>query len=380
MRSLLAKWVLALVGGCLASGAVAQQETAELLQFGDYQVRPIGPAERVSVEDVNGQQELVLSRGSAMLDGTSFAEGVIEFDVAFEDKRGFGGLMWHASDDGDAEYFYIRQHKSGLPDAGQYTPMRGGLTSWQIFSDANAIAPFAFTHDGWNRIKFVIADDKADIYFNGSAQPVLHVPDLATDRGQGGVGFRTSGPNGRLRISNLTIRDLAPDEGIVGSRESVEPVPNNVIERWQVSDRFAESRIENVLSLPDDIERSALVATVQVEPTGVADLGRLGAPEDGADTVLVSTQIASNEARSVRFRFGYSDRVRLFLNGKLVFDGAAGFRSRDFFFLGTVGFKDAVALDLREGENTLAAAVSETFGGWAFAGAIENDEGLTIRP
>ncbi len=379
MLRIMSKFVGALAAIGAASVAQAQEAEPALLQFDQYQVRPTSP-QGVTVDEVRGQQELVLSRASAMLEGIAFSEGVIEFDVAFENKRGFGGLMWHASDTGDAEYFYMRQHKSGLPDAGQYTPMRGGLTSWQIFSDANAIAPFPYTYDGWNRIKFVIADDKADIYLNGSPEPILHVPDLATDRGSGGIGFRTSGPNGKIRIANLTIRGLAAGEGIVGRPKQVASPPPGVIPTWRVSEPFAESRIENVLSLPGDLEMLSAERLVQAEPTGIADIGRLVQPDEGADTVLVSTRIDSNAARQVRLRFGYSDRLRLFLNGRLVFDGAAGFRSRDFFFLGTVGFKDVVVLDLREGPNVLTAAVSETFGGWGFAAAIENDDGLAIRP
>ncbi len=378
------KRIAALLGAMVATsgmgGAQAQESADELRSFDEYQVRPIGPADGIEVAEREGRQELIVSRSAALLEGVEFAEGVIEFDVAFENKRGFGGLMWHANDSGDAEYFYIRQHKSGLPDAGQYTPMRRGLTSWQIFSDRNAIAPFAYTYDGWNRIKFVIANDKADIYLNGGVEPILHVPDLATDRGNGGIGFRTSGPNGRIRIADLSIRPLRSGEGIVGSPKQVESPPSGVIRSWRVSSAFAEARVEDMLSLPADIAGLGNASTIQVEPSGIADLGRIGRPQDEADTVLVSTRIASDSAKAVRLQFGYSDRVKLFLNGDLVFDGDAGFRSRDFFSLGTVGFKDSVVLNLQEGENELAAAVSETFGGWAFAGAIENDAGLTIRP
>ncbi len=380
MRTIFAMCVGAALALGSAGGVQAQDEAAAPLSFDSYQVRPIGPADGVEVAEVRGRQELILSRSAAMLEGVEFGEGVIEFNVAFEDKRGFGGLMWHATDEGDAEYFYIRQHKSGLPDAGQYTPMRGGLTSWQIFSDGNSIAPFAYTYDGWNRIKFVIADDKADVYLNGSVTPIMHVPDLATDRGGGGIGFRTSGPNGRIRIADLSIRPLAPGEGITGTPASVPSRPDGTIPNWSVSQPFAESGVANVLTLPREIAQLETVSTLSVEANGVVDLGRVVQPEDDADTVLVSTRIDAATTKSVRLRFGYSDRVRLFLNGELVFEGVAGFRSRDFFFLGIVGFNDAVTLNLNEGENVLTAAVSETFGGWGFAGAIEDDEGLTIRP
>ena len=360
--------------------AQAQDETPEPVQFGGFQLRALFAPERVEVADVDGQQELVLTRTSVIMEGVEFAEGVIEFDMAFEDKFGFGGLFWHSSEDGtDSEYFYIRQHKSGLPDAGQYTPVRDGLTSWQIYTDRNAIAPFAHTHEGWNRIKFVIADDKADIYYNGSARPILHVPDLVADRGNGAVGLRTTGADGKIRFTNLVVRPLAEGEGIVGTPAAEGRVaPEGTITRWAVSAHFPEAQVDGALQLPQELAALPTKAVLDTESFGIVDLSRGGLQEQEEDTALVSTRIVAERAKRVRLQFGYSDRVRMFLNGDLIFDGNAGWRTRDRFYLGTIGFQDAVTLDLREGENTLIAAVSETFGGWGFAGAIADRDGLEI--
>lgn len=363
------------------------QSTEQSVQWGGYSVifednparlasgRPGG----VSVRTLNGAEVLTVTRTTAMLEGIDFSEGVIEFDLALDDKRGFAGLLWHANGL-DAEYFYLRQHKSGLPDAGQYTPIRHGLTSWQIYSDRNGIAPFAFTHEGWNRFKMVVKGDTADIYLNGSQRPLLQIPDLAADQGSGGIGFRAAGPNGEIRIANLNVRPLAEGEQIVGAPAEDRAAPEGTITRWLVSERFAEADVAGQFELPDGLGSLQQLSTIEVEPFGIADISRLAGPYDGADTVLVSSKITAENAKRVRLQFGYSDRVRLFLNGELIFDGSAGFRARDFFFLGTVGFEDAVVLNLREGQNTLTAAVSESFGGWAFAGAIADREGLVIEP
>lgn len=382
MRTWIKRWIglAALLGA--ASSVAAQDDAPEALTFAGYEVRQLGDRGTVEVATQAGREELVLTRASVLLEGLEFSEGVIEFDLAFKDERGFGGLIWHTDAAGaNGEYFYIRQHKSGLPDAGQYTPFRGGLTSWQIYTDRNALAEFAHAHEGWNRIKFVIEGDRADIYYNGSSTPILHVPDLASDRGSGFVGFRTSGPNGQIRFANLTVRPLAPGEGIVGtSATDTRTAPNGTITRWAVSEHFAEDRIAGQLALPADLTALPARATLETESFGIVDLSRSGTGGPDDDTALVSTRITADRARRVRLAFGYSDRVRLFLNGELVFDGSAGWRSRDYFFLGTIGFNDAVVLNLREGENVLTAAVSETFGGWGFAAAIADGEGLAISP
>lgn len=362
------------------SPLAAQDSADEPLTWQGYTLEPMGPSDRINVTQEDGREVLTVARTGVMLGGVEFGEGVIEFDVRLDNRRGFGGLVWHASDDGRMEYFYLRQHKSGQPDAGQYAPIRGGLTSWQLYTDRNGIAPFAFTHEGWNRFRMVIVGDAAEIFFNGATTPMLHIADLAADTGTGGIGFRSSGPFGEFQFANLVMRPLAPGEGLVGSPAEVPARPPGLIGSWSVSQAFDEGVIAGQMQLPADLAGLDTLGTVAVEPFGIADLSRVVAPGEGSDTVLVSTTITADRAKRVRLAFGYSDRVRLFLNGELVFDGVAGFRARDYFFLGTIGFSDAVVLDLDAGENTLTAAVSETFGGWGFAGAIAEREGLRISP
>ncbi|WP_299194796.1 hypothetical protein [uncultured Erythrobacter sp.] len=374
--------LLAVLAASFPAASMAQDEaeaSAETLTWSGYELAVFGPADRVAVSEEAGREVLSVTRTNVILAGSQFSEGVIEFDIALDSARGFGGILWHASET-HSEYFYLRKHKSGLPDAGQYTPIRNGITSWQIYTDRNGIAPFAFTEEGWNRFKLVVEGDRADIYFNGSPEPVMHIPDLAADQGSGAIGFQASGPNGVIRVSNFSMRPLSAGEGVVGTRAADRTAPDGVIERWSVSQRFAESVVEGALSMPAELGLLDTLGTLAVEPYGIADISRLTGPEENLDSVLVSTRITSDSARKVRLNFGYSDRVRLFLNGELVFDGIAQWRSRDFFFLGTIGFNDAVMLDLEEGENHLVAAVSETFGGWGFAAAIEDGEGLVIAP
>jgi hypothetical protein len=92
--------------------------------------------------------------------------------------------------------------------------------------------------------------------------------------------------------------------------------------------------------------------------------------------VLVRLKIIANEDTSRLFRFGYSDRVRIYVNGQQQFVGNAQWRSRDHRFLGTVGLHDGIPLHLKAGMNEIVAAVSESFGGWGFVGQIENRQGL----
>lgn len=78
-------------------------------------------------------------------------------------------------------------------------------------------------------------------------------------------------------------------------------------------------------------------------------------------------------------KFGFSDRVRVYLNDRLLYAGYDQYTSRDYRFLGTVGFWDALYLPLKKGRNELWMAVSENFGGWGIQAAIEDRSGIQIE-
>ena len=62
----------------------------------------------------------------------------------------------------------------------------------------------------------------------------------------------------------------------------------------------------------------------------------------------------------------------VFLNGERLFRGSDGYRSRDYRFLGSIGWYDTVYLPLDEGENELLVAVSEDFGGWGIQARLDS--------
>ncbi len=54
----------------------------------------------------------------------------------------------------------------------------------------------------------------------------------------------------------------------------------------------------------------------------------------------------------------------MYLNGRALYRGDDTYRSRDYRFLGSIGYYDTLYLPLAEEDNELVAAVSEDFGGW----------------
>src|SRR5215472_3989281 len=82
-----------------------------------------------------GRRCLYLDGGGATVKDFEMRDGVVDVDVATPAKRGFFGIQFRIDANGqDAEWIYLRQHKSGLPDAMQYTPVLSTGLNWQLYN------------------------------------------------------------------------------------------------------------------------------------------------------------------------------------------------------------------------------------------------------
>lgn len=326
-----------------------------------------------------GKKSLYIVQGSVWLDNAQFSEGVIEFDVAHDDKRGFSGVMWHSSGPEKYEEIYFRTHLSGKPDAVQYAPVENGNSSWQIFTDEHSVGKVDMKFDDWNHVKIVVKGDSAELYYN-SLKPVLVIPDLKSNNIVGDIGLRAivAKPSRKYAyFTNFTHRPLRSGDTLVGKPSSATLMPNGLIQKWQVSSNVNKEELSSTL-LPEKVLSGLSWKTLVMETNGIVNLSKLAKKEKVKNTVLVKVTIHSDVPRVSELKFGYSDKVRLFVNGKLAYSGEATWRSRDKRFYGTVGLYDSIGLDLKKGNNEIVAAVSERFGGWAFMGAIEDQTGLKI--
>ena len=183
---------------------------------------------------------------------------------------------------------------------------------------------------------------------------------------------------GSARFANVILRpESAPLLAAAPPRiRDSEPV--TAIHSWRVSAPFAESSLIGITA-PASVAGSAW-SNLDVEERGIANLARLSAYDSSHNTVVAAVTLDARRATTVRMRFGFSDRVRVFLNGKLLYAGNDGFGTRDADFLGTVGLFDELELPLRRGRNELWFAVSETFGGWAITADLPDRSGIRVSP
>ena len=380
LRFTLTSVLVALLVPAIAAGQ-DQQVSAMDLEFEnqDWLLEKVGSGETRSYL---GREAMFLERAQITLKDEVFSEGVIEFELAAEKPSGFVGVNFRADELGNSEQFYVRFHQSGHPDSTQYLAKMNGLASWQLHAGPNDAAAVSLGTGQWIPIRIVVEKDKADIFVRDMNKPLLHIPELRSDNETGTVTFYAfDRPEKHVGayFSNLKIRPLAAGEGVNGKAREEAEVADTVFKKWLISSPINESSLQDQFRFPA-IDPGALTwRSVAVERNGILNIARYEKKTKDANTVLIKLNIKADEATSRLFRFGYSDRVRIYVNGKQQFFGNAQWRSRDFRFLGTVGLHDAVPLHLEAGSNEVIAAVSESFGGWGFIGQIEDRVGLVIE-
>jgi hypothetical protein len=222
-----------------------------------------------------------------------------------------------------------------------------------------------------------VEEDRAQVYLDHAETPQLSWH-LTHPPREGGLRF-SGGNNEAMHIANISIdrdtheiRDFNP-----GEREPLA----GLVARWEVSDKFEESRLDDIAALTELIGSRRWGKEVMVEEGTAANISREVTRYNNqpGNTVFARLTINADVAATRLFEFGYSDRVVVLLNGQPIYRGNNNYRSRDYRYLGTIGLFDAIYLNLKKGENTLLMAVSEDFGGWLITGRFVNQEGLTIR-
>lgn len=330
-------------------------------------------AEEHRFETYLGRPALFLNNGLAIVRDFEMRDGVFEVDISIPSERGFSGVVWRGVDGGNYEEFYLRHHQSGNPDANQYSPVDNGVSSWQLFATPRFAVPVEYVANRWMTLRVVMKDGEGAIYLD-SAEPILRV-ELKRTPVSGFVGLRSNLTG--ARFSNARVYETREVE-LPGEAAPAPALPETLIREWRVS---------SVMSV-DDLGTGGLPkglvdhdgTVLEVEPEGMANFSRLAGPRQALNTILASVVIEADSDQDRRLDFGFSDDVRVYLNGRLLFIGTDRYVSRDYRFLGTIGLYDAVILPLRQGRNTLTLAVSEAFGGWGAGALLEGKTSLRVSP
>src|SRR5262245_39226739 len=140
--------------------------------------------------EYQGRKCLFLNGGAAVLNDYEMRDGVIDVDVATPASRGFFGIQFRISGEGaNSEWVYLRQHKSGLPDAMQYTPVLNTGLNWQIYNGQGFTAAVDIPKDNWFHVRLQVAGAQANVYVKDMDKPALVMSDLKSGVQKGQVGL-----------------------------------------------------------------------------------------------------------------------------------------------------------------------------------------------
>lgn len=360
---------------CLTvTGAIAQQPVAVPFNSDRWQLtnKPGQSGEQV-LETYLGRPCIRLRMVDAVLKDVNFTNGIIEYDAAFTPARAGIGATFRMQDLTNFEYFYIRPHQSGNPDATQYIPIIQDMDCWQLYHGNGYSAAVQFTFDQWVHFKLVVSGSQMEVYVGDMDKPALFVPALKLP-----VRGGTLGLSGNARFANFTYT-LVDKPVIKSTATPPAPVAAGTITQWQVSNAFPEKNLDNAFQLPDSLKKGLRWQGMTAEQSGIVNLSTGPKWSATVNTVFAKVVLLSDKAQVKKLQLGFSDRAKVYLNNQILYSGHDEFRSRDYRFLGTVGYFDEVYLSLKAGRNELWIAVSEESGGWGIQGLIADRAGLTLE-
>jgi hypothetical protein len=329
--------------------------------------------------EYQGRKCLFLDGGAAVLKDLEMRDGVVDVDVATPASRGFFGIQFRIADDGaNAEWVYLRQHKSGLPDAMQYTPVLNTGANWQIYNGPGFTGAVDIPKDVWFHLRLEVVGAQAKLYVKDMDKPALVMNDLKSGVQKGQVALHVL--TGATYFSNFEVR-TTPD---APWERRLPPMPPGTLTKWRLSPSY--DALERNLERPLAPSESDAIhwQDVEAEPPGFVviyryreaphprvsfqgDFSKRLEPQPGMKVVYARTSIDSDRDQVKKLYIGYSDDVSVFLNGQILFRGRSAQSFRDPGFLGIVNPEnDAVYLPLKKGSNELMLAVSELGGGWGF--------------
>ncbi len=355
--------------------------------------------ERTAVVNDGNRQVLEVETGFAHRRDVSFENGTIDFDVQLTARRSFVYVYFRTIADGEREEFYLRPHKSGLPDAVQYAPVWQNRSGWQLYHGPGGTAATPFEPGAWTHVRVVVQGRQAAIFVKDMTTPALLVPRLAREPKAGHIalgGFLPADVPGKgpiARFANVVVRpdvtfDFAAAAAMPPATIGAPALPTDstaaraqtIVRAWSVSRAFVP--IDAAIPALPAASLTGEFTRLETAPDGLLELHRHIAIPPGIRVVAAVARVTltSPRAATVPFDLGYSDIATVFLNGKPLYRGDASYSFDRPRREGLIGYDQArFYLPLVAGDNELAIVVSDSFGGWGIMGRTGGNSELRIK-
>src|SRR5690349_11036296 len=175
-----------------------------------------------------GRSGIRLNSAIAEARNVELRDGILDVETFTEAKRAFFGFDFRI-EGGDFEEVYLRKHKSGLPDAMQYTPVLRTGRNWQLFNGPGFTGGIDIPSGVWFHLRLEVAGAQAKLFVGDTIHPALVMSDLKSGIRQGGIALYSLG--GPVFFSNFQWR-VSPDAPWV---PHLPPMPKNTVVHWRLS-------------------------------------------------------------------------------------------------------------------------------------------------
>ncbi|HET7498143.1 MAG TPA: hypothetical protein VFM00_07565 [Candidatus Eisenbacteria bacterium] len=180
--------------------------------------------------EYEGRPCLYLDGAEATVRDLEMRDGVIDVDVTTPASRGFFGIECRmASGDQNAEWVYLRQHRSEYPDAIQYTPVLNTGLNWQLYNGPGFTAAVEIPKNQWFHLRLELTGAQAKFYVSDMTKPALVMDDLKSGVEKGRVGLAAL--TGATYFSNFDVR-ASPD---APWGRHLPPMPPGTLTQWSLS-------------------------------------------------------------------------------------------------------------------------------------------------
>jgi hypothetical protein len=263
----------------------------------------------------------------------------------------YPGVAFRYSDLTAFELAYAVPAVSGQSDAIQYDPVFNSSNTWQLHTGPSFQRQATVPVGEWFTLRVDINRDRAAIQVG--EQPPLVVERLSHEIAAGGIGLWSFRP---AWFRNLRISPARSLEDLHGEYPQA---PDGAIDAWWLEG----------------------TGVIPCEPSGVLDLNRyVAAPDTVAHLIR---RFTVDRETDVEFAFGFSDRLKLSLDGETLFEGThtfSGFESqatRGWVLPESEGLIQRVGAGRHQLEAELE--VTEPFG-WGLMVALRGDKVRLLPP
>ena len=150
----------------------------------------------------------------------------------------------------------------------------------------------------------------------------------------------------------------------------------SIISEWSISKAFPLTSKDLKSKHLEKLEYQK----VKTESSGLLAISRFvkkssagNFEENDEQYIVARTVIEKTEEESSVFSFDYSDKIIVYLNGRLIFKGNNAFRLKGNQYMGHLNIDtNQLILPLEKGVNTIHCVVVDRANGWGLMGKIES--------